>query len=81
VPHSTDLQVGDMLLSSGLGKVFPEGYPVATVTTIVRDETRPFAQVKAKPIAQLDRLKYLLLLWFEETPGTTSESPEESVNP
>jgi rod shape-determining protein MreC len=80
VPHSTDLQIGDMLLSSGLGKVFPEGYPVATVTTIVRDETRPFAQVKAKPIAQLDRLKYLLLLWFEETPGTTSESPDELVN-
>jgi rod shape-determining protein MreC len=80
VPHSTDLQIGDILLSSGLGKVFPEGYPVATVTTIVRDETRPFAQVKAKPIAQLDRLKYLLLLWFEETPGLVSEPAEEPVS-
>jgi rod shape-determining protein MreC len=63
VAHSADIQEGDVLVSSGLGKVFPEGYPVATITSIVRDESRPFAQVTAEPIAKLDRLKYLLLLW------------------
>ena len=63
VPHSNELQVGDLLLSSGLGKVFPEGYPVATISSIVRDESRPFAQVLVTPVAQLDRLKYLLVLW------------------
>ncbi|WJG09717.1 rod shape-determining protein MreC [Aliiglaciecola sp. LCG003] len=68
VPHSTDLQVGDVLVSSGLGDVFPEGYPTATITSIVRDESRPFAQVTATPIAQLDRLRYLLLLWPENAP-------------
>ena len=63
MPHSADVEVGDLLLSSGLGKVFPEGYPVGRITSIIRDEGRPFSQVRAKPIAQLDRLKYLLLLW------------------
>ncbi|MCF2947358.1 rod shape-determining protein MreC [Paraglaciecola aquimarina] len=63
VPHSNELQVGDLLLSSGLGNVFPEGYPVATISSIVRDESRPFAQVLVTPVAQLDRLKYLLVLW------------------
>ncbi|MGS2721184.1 rod shape-determining protein MreC [Paraglaciecola aestuariivivens] len=67
VPHSSDLKVGDLLLSSGLGQVFPEGYPVATITSIVRDESRPFAQIKAEPVAKLDRLKYLLLIWSERT--------------
>jgi rod shape-determining protein MreC len=67
VAHSSDLQIGDVLLSSGLGNVFPEGYPVATITSIIRDESRPFSQVRAKPVAQLDRLKYLLLLWSERT--------------
>jgi len=65
VAHSSDLKIGDILLSSGLGNIFPEGYPVATITSIIRDESRPFPQVRAKPIAQLDRLKYLLLLWSE----------------
>jgi rod shape-determining protein MreC len=63
MPHNTDLRVGDLLISSGLGEVFPAGYPLAVVASIVKDEGRPFATVKAAPIALLDRLKYLLLLW------------------
>ncbi|MFT2092262.1 rod shape-determining protein MreC [Paraglaciecola sp. 2405UD69-4] len=76
VPHSTDLKEGDLLLSSGLGNVFPEGYPVAEITSIISDDGRPFLKVKAKPIAQLDRLKYLLLLWSETT---SSSQLEEEV--
>jgi rod shape-determining protein MreC len=68
VPHSTDIEEGDVLVSSGLGHVFPEGYPVGEITTVVRDETRPFALVRAKPAAQLDRLKHLLLLWPDDAP-------------
>ena len=68
VPHSSEIQVGDVLVTSGLGNVFPEGYPVAKITSIVRDESRPFAQVSASPMAQLDRIKYLLLLWPENAP-------------
>nr|WP_136251359.1 rod shape-determining protein MreC [Ningiella ruwaisensis] len=66
VPHSTDIKVGDILISSGLGNVFVEGYPVAEVSEIIRDESQPFAQVSVKPLAKLDRIKYLLLLWPEE---------------
>ena len=68
VAHSTDVQEGDILISSGLGKVFPEGYPVAKVVSVIRDESRPFAIIKAEPAARLDRLKYLLLLWPADAP-------------
>ena len=67
VPHSVDVEVGDMLVTSGLGHAFPEGYPVAQVSKVTRDESRPFAIVVAKPVARLDRLRYLLLLWPEGT--------------
>ncbi len=63
VPHSVDIREGDTLISSGLGDVFPEGYPVAKVTQVVRDESRPFARVTVAPLADLDRLRHLLLLW------------------
>lgn len=74
VPHSTDIKEGDILVSSGLGNVFPQGYPVAIVSSIIRDESQPFAQVKAIPSAKLDRIKYLLLLWPQ------SIAPEEAVS-
>ncbi|EOD80397.1 Rod shape-determining protein MreC [Grimontia indica] len=63
IPSSTDIEPGDMLVTSGLGGVFPEGYPVARVTSFSFDNKRPFAQVDAKPEVQFDRLRYLLLVW------------------
>ncbi|WP_404401348.1 rod shape-determining protein MreC [Idiomarina seosinensis] len=68
VPHSTELAVGDLLMSSGLGNVFPEGYPVAKITGIERDESLPFAKVQADPISQLDRVRNVLLLWQSDDP-------------
>jgi len=75
VAHSADIREGDVLVSSGLGEVFPEGYPVAEVTQVIRDESRPFAQVTIAPQARLNRLKYLLLLW----PQTASEPDEPAA--
>jgi rod shape-determining protein MreC len=80
VAHSADIRVGDLLISSGLGNVFPEGYPVARILSILRDESRPFAQVRATPIAQLDRLKYLLLLWPADAPEKPIMDNDEGSN-
>ncbi|WP_017444570.1 rod shape-determining protein MreC [Gayadomonas joobiniege] len=63
VPHSTDIREGDILLSSGLGQRYPEGYPVAQVTSVISNEGQRFARIIARPFAQLDRVRYLLLLW------------------
>ena len=70
VPHSADIKVGDLLVSSGLGEKYPEGYPVATVIYVSQDESREFVQVYSSPIAQIDRVRYLLLL---------SEQKEHSI--
>jgi rod shape-determining protein MreC len=65
VPHSTDIKIGDVLVSSGLGGRFPEGYPVSIVTQVVQDKSQPFARVYSEPVANIDRLRYLLLIWPE----------------
>lgn len=80
VPHSVDVKVGDLLVSSGLGDVFPEGYPVARVKTVVRDESRPFARVTAQPLARLDRLRYMLLLWPELPTTDEAETPDAEIS-
>ncbi|WP_270697998.1 rod shape-determining protein MreC [Aeromonas sp. QDB05] len=68
LPRNTDVQVDDLLVTSGLGGRFPEGYPVATVTRSDYVEGKPFAQIEAKPLVALDRLRYLLLLWTDKKP-------------
>lgn len=63
VAKSTDVRAGDLLVSSGLGKRFPEGYPVARVMTVEKDDGKNYATVIAQPLAALDRIRYLLLIW------------------
>lgn len=65
VPRSTDIRQGDLLVTSGLGNVYPEGYPVAIVTSVGFSETQPFADVKAKPLVDFDRMRYVLMFWYE----------------
>lgn len=67
IPHSTELAEEDILVSSGLGGTFPEGYPVATIERIVRDDSRPFATVYVRPFALLDRVRSVLLLWPDDS--------------
>lgn len=63
VPHSVDIQVGDMMMTSGLGGIFPEGYPVAKVTQVEHDFSVPFTQISAEPMARLRSVNRVLLLW------------------
>src|SRR3989344_7202419 len=60
---STDIKVGDLLVSSGMGGTFPAGYPVAQVVKIVNDPNESFLDITAKPAAQLNHGKQVLLIW------------------
>jgi len=64
LPANADIRSGDLLVTSGLGGVFPEGYPVARVTEVHRDAVQPLAQVRAAPLAHLDTDTELMLVWF-----------------
>ena len=63
LPRNADVQVDDLLVSSGLGGVFPAGLPVARVVDVRRDPSQPLAIVTAQPAAALDRDREVLLLW------------------
>lgn len=79
LPRSTDIIKGDVLVTSGLGGRFPEGYPVAVVESVANDTKSQFARIVARPLASLDRLRYLLLLWPTNEEGRKNEalSPEQ----
>lgn len=62
LPNNADIEVGDLLVTSGLGGVFPAGYPVAYITRIQRRPGERFASVSAVPVAALNRSRELLLV-------------------
>ncbi|MDN5865665.1 MAG: rod shape-determining protein MreC, partial [Gammaproteobacteria bacterium] len=57
------------LLTSGLGGVYPQGYPVGVVTTVERRPGKRFANVEARPLARLGREHQVLLYFSAPTSG------------
>jgi rod shape-determining protein MreC len=75
VQDTADIREGDLLVSSGLGRRFPAGYPVGVVNHVHHDPGRPFAEVTATPSALLERSRHVLLVFAEER---LAPKPEES---
>ena len=63
VAQNKDVKVGDLLVTSGLGRVFPYGLPVARVTKVERDPALPLAQIQAVPLAGIENDREVLFIW------------------
>lgn len=62
LPATADIQVGDLLVSSGLGGRFPPDYPVAKVSAIELDQAQGFVTVLARPMALLSKSREVLVI-------------------
>ncbi|MFO1408343.1 MAG: rod shape-determining protein MreC [Steroidobacteraceae bacterium] len=79
VTVDSDIRKDDLLISTGMGGVFPPGYPVARVKQVERSAKATFAIVEAAPTASLDRDREVLLVWFDApAPGTPVPHVDES---
>ncbi len=76
MPVSSDIQDGDMLVTSGIDGIYPPGIPVARVVRIERDPAYPFARVTCLPVAGVDKHRHLLIL---SGPPRLPERPAEEA--
>ena len=68
LPETADIQVGDILETSGLGGRYPQGIPVARVTGVTQLSGQPFARVIAEPLSALNRLNLVMISLGSEAP-------------
>lgn len=76
MPVSADIQVGDVLVTSGIDGTYPPSLPVARVSRIERDPAYPFARIQCSPVAGVDKQRQLLIL---SGLPKLSERPEAAV--
>nr|WP_150279184.1 rod shape-determining protein MreC [Halopseudomonas salina] len=92
IGDTADIREGDIVVSSGLGQRFPAGYPVGRVVSVSQDPAQPFADVRVAPTAQLNRSRYMLLVFSAESgygeivpaleldePQSEATAPDESA--
>lgn len=62
-----DVKVGDVVVSSGIGGVFPKGLPVGEVTMVKKGEYGVFQTIEIRPSVNIGKLEEMLVLVNQRT--------------
>ncbi len=77
VVASQDIEVGDTLISSGMGRIYPSNYPVAEVASVRRSPSLFYATITAKPLARISSTRHVMLLAGETPhPAATQQAAD-----
>ena len=63
LPGTSSIAKDDLLVTSGLGRLYPEGYPVGRVVDVQSVPGEAFIKVDVSPVALLNRNRLVLLIW------------------
>lgn len=68
IPNTSSIKIGDTIETSGLGNVYPNGYPVATIVSVKPLKDQPYYQIMAEPIADISLADKVLILSPQSNP-------------
>ncbi len=75
---TADIQIGDLVMTSGLDGRYPPDYPVAEIVNVQKIAGEAFVKVEAKPLMDLNAIREILLMRTDnEQPAQTTESDTE----
>lgn len=79
LPKSSSIAKGDLLVTSGLGRRYPEGYPVGIVDRIHALPGDDFIKVTVTPVALINRSRLVLLIWPDKEHETVTAQINERM--
>jgi rod shape-determining protein MreC len=79
VQRTDEVEVGDLLVTSGVGRLFPKGIPVGTVTQVIKRDFGIYQQVIATPAVDFSRLEEVLIVTSPpvDAPQASREAPAQ----
>jgi rod shape-determining protein MreC len=60
--HEEDVKVGDTVVTSGIGGIFPKGFPVGEVTMVRKGELGIFQTIEVRPRVDIEKLEEVLVI-------------------
>lgn len=78
---STDIRMGDLLVTSGLGGRYPPNYPVARVIKVEPDPSRAHLKVSVEPLARIEQIREVLLITPRDPQLDTSGTNKPNTPP
>lgn len=72
--RTDEVNVGDLLITSGVGRAFPRGVPVARVTKVIKRDFGIYQEVEAAPTVDFSRIEEVLII-------TSPAGDEPAISP
>lgn len=66
VPSSEEVELGEVVVTTGLDGIYPKGLTVGTVERVESDPNGPWHKITVRPSSPIDRLEYLFVLLIEQ---------------
>ena len=79
LPANVDIKKGDKLVTSGIDGIYPAGLGVGVVRSVKTNESSPFAQIVATPIAGIQNHRQILIL-SSDTNNLVAKDIQQVVN-
>lgn len=80
LPKTSSIHPGDVLVTSGLGRRYPEGYPVGRILAVNSLPGEDFVKVQVAPVALLNRNRLVLLVWPDPQQEQLTSQINERLN-
>ncbi len=77
---NTDIRVGDIVSTSGLGERFKAKIPIGKVTFVEQDPEREFSEIEIKSFENLENLTDLILIWDYKPNMNTNKKSDNNEN-
>jgi rod shape-determining protein MreC len=81
VQRTDEVEVGDLLVTSGVGRRFPKGIAVATVTAVTKRDFGIYQQVEAVPTVDFSRLEEVLIVISPPTDDSQAQKGSPGAAP
>lgn len=84
VQRTDEVEVGDLLVTSGVGRRFPKGIPVATVTEVIKRDFGMYQEVIAAPAVDFTRLEEVMIVTsapVDEVGAPGAQAPPATAQP
>lgn len=74
IPTDAPVRAGQVVVTSGMGSLFPKGIPIGQITDSSRDPTGLFYDATVRPFVDFNRLEEVLVVTSVQAPLTTGRN-------
>lgn len=86
VERDESIQVGDLIVTGGLDHIYPNGFPLAVVSEVLRKPNSSIRIINVKPVVESDKIEEVFVItnsnnedFFNATANETPTAPQQEA--